>query len=26
MIKLQPKIYDHIMLTVRILFIPSVCR
>ena len=25
MIKLQPKIYDHIMLTVRILFIPSVC-
>ncbi|ESW22073.1 hypothetical protein PHAVU_005G124700, partial [Phaseolus vulgaris] len=25
MIKLQPKIYDHIMLTVRISFIPSVC-
>ncbi|XBI46528.1 hypothetical protein VPH35_110758 [Triticum aestivum] len=25
MIKLQPKIYDYIMLTVRILFIPSVC-
>uniref|UniRef100_K4BZN5 Uncharacterized protein n=1 Tax=Solanum lycopersicum TaxID=4081 RepID=K4BZN5_SOLLC len=25
MIKLQPKIYDHIMLTVHILFIPSVC-
>nr|QKI31998.1 transport membrane protein [Ombrophytum subterraneum] len=25
MIKLQPKIYDHIMLTVRILFIQSVC-
>ncbi|KAJ0781175.1 hypothetical protein HanPI659440_Chr06g0246291 [Helianthus annuus] len=25
MIKLQPKIYDHIMLTVRILFIPSLC-
>nr|YP_003587258.1 transport membrane protein [Citrullus lanatus]ACV96632.1 transport membrane protein [Citrullus lanatus] len=25
MIKLQPKIYDHIMLTVRILFILSVC-
>lgn len=25
MIKLEPKIYDHIMLTVRILFIPSVC-
>ncbi|XP_047254221.1 uncharacterized tatC-like protein ymf16 [Capsicum annuum] len=25
MIKLQPKIYDHIMLTVCILFIPSVC-
>ncbi|KAH7511378.1 hypothetical protein FEM48_ZijujUnG0020500 [Ziziphus jujuba var. spinosa] len=25
MIKLQPKIYDHVMLTVRILFIPSVC-
>ena len=25
MIKLQPKIYDYIMLTVRISFIPSVC-
>nr|WLE73548.1 transport membrane protein [Thonningia sanguinea] len=25
MIKLQPKIYDHILLTVRISFIPSVC-
>lgn len=25
MIKLQPKIYDHIMLTLRISFIPSVC-
>ncbi|KAL8508529.1 hypothetical protein ACS0TY_018956 [Phlomoides rotata] len=25
MIKLQPKIYDHIMLTVCISFIPSVC-
>lgn len=25
MIKLQPKIYDHIMFTVRISFIPSVC-
>nr|CDM81518.1 unnamed protein product [Triticum aestivum] len=25
MIKLQPKIYDYIMLTVRIFFIPSVC-
>jgi Tat protein translocase TatC len=25
MIKLQPKIYDHIQLTVRISFIPSVC-
>ena len=25
MIKLQPKIYDYIMLTIRILFIPSVC-
>nr|BCT43281.1 Sec-independent protein translocase protein [Musa coccinea] len=25
MIKLQPKIYDHVKLTVRILFIPSVC-
>ncbi|KAF3642322.1 cytochrome c biogenesis FC [Capsicum annuum] len=25
MIKLQAKIYDHIMLTVRISFIPSVC-
>lgn len=25
MIKLQPKIYDYIMLTVRILFISSVC-
>jgi Sec-independent protein secretion pathway component TatC len=25
MIKLQPKIYEYIMLTVRILFIPSVC-
>jgi Sec-independent protein secretion pathway component TatC len=25
MIKLQPKIYDYIMLTVHILFIPSVC-
>lgn len=25
MIKLQPKIYDHIMLTVCILFIPSIC-
>nr|QJH92065.1 Sec-independent protein translocase [Podocarpus macrophyllus] len=24
-IKLQPKIFDHIMLTVRTLFIPSVC-
>ncbi|KAI5017306.1 hypothetical protein ZWY2020_042194 [Hordeum vulgare] len=25
MIKLQPNIYDNIMLTIRILFIPSVC-
>ncbi|KAL4331798.1 hypothetical protein GQ457_07G007080 [Hibiscus cannabinus] len=25
MIKLQPKIYDHIMLTIRTSFIPSVC-
>ncbi|KAJ1681494.1 hypothetical protein LUZ63_018144 [Rhynchospora breviuscula] len=25
MIKLQPKIYDYIMFTFRILFIPSVC-
>ncbi|TMW99984.1 hypothetical protein EJD97_001561 [Solanum chilense] len=25
MIKLQPKIYDHIMLTIHISFIPSVC-
>lgn len=25
MIKLQPKIYDHILFTVRISFIPSVC-
>nr|ULQ69722.1 transport membrane protein [Cyperus mindorensis] len=25
MIKLQPKIYDYIMFTLRILFIPSVC-
>lgn len=25
MIKLQPKIYDYIMLTVRISFIPSIC-
>nr|YP_008080927.1 transport membrane protein [Butomus umbellatus]AFY16544.1 transport membrane protein [Butomus umbellatus] len=25
MIKLQPKIYDHIMFTLRISFIPSVC-
>jgi Sec-independent protein secretion pathway component TatC len=25
MIKLQPKIYDHIMLTLRISFIPSIC-
>uniref|UniRef100_A0A453AWE2 Uncharacterized protein n=1 Tax=Aegilops tauschii subsp. strangulata TaxID=200361 RepID=A0A453AWE2_AEGTS len=25
MIKLQPKIYDYIMLNVRILFSPSVC-
>jgi Sec-independent protein secretion pathway component TatC len=25
MIKLQPRIYDYIMFTLRILFIPSVC-